>query len=106
MSNTCLLPASKIRFFLHNEKKVPRSVIYKDIAMMAGDMSFRDTLITRIASLIPKEKLSYLPFLVNKVWYGDKMVYDEETEQELEQLLAYLRTRNAALDRRRTVGQS
>lgn len=66
---------------------------------MAGDISIRDTLITKIASLIPKEKLSYLPFLVNKVWYGDKMTYDEETEQELEQLLTLLRTRNA--ERRR-----
>lgn len=68
--------------------------------MMAGDMSFRDTLITRIASLIPREKLSYLPFLVNKVWYGDKMVYDEETEQELEQLLTHLRTRVVSSRRR------
>ncbi len=91
MSNACLLSASKIKFFLQSEKRVPRNVIYKDIALMAGDMSIRDTLITKIASSIPREKINYLPFLVNKVWYGDKMVYDDETEQELTLLLDHLR---------------
>ena len=91
MSNACLLPASKIKFFLQGEKRVPRNVIYKDVSMMAGNMSIRDTLITKIASSIPREKIDYLPYLVNKVWYGDKMVYDDETEQELSLLLDHLR---------------
>lgn len=93
MFYSCSLPASTVEFFYRFDKKIPRKNVIQDMNIFTSidDMSVNDIIIMKLSSMLNSSNMHLLPYLVYKVWYGDKIMYDDEIERQMSDILSLRR---------------
>ena len=90
---SCSLPAKHLRYGIF-QIKTTRSVQERNSLIEAfekdKDQSFEEVLRERVMLRIPKSQHDLVPYILQKLWLGPKLVYQEPLESQLKALIAGL----------------